>query len=262
MDKVLENYFEGIRGNNTDKDNIRTDMNPFVEVYEQDGKLVWVRKEASMVGHGIVPTALENWQTLEAWRLFRSSNPASVTHENLLVTKQNQPKAVKIDSALSSETLGKYGALYKNDPETYAKYAPLADLYYREVSVNTVVRGKYTAGAVTKPEPIEETATVTFTLKTDKDAWIDRVSVADLPDGTTALDVFTKILDKNGYQYVNKGGYISSVTSPDGTTLAEFTDGKYSGWLYKVNGKMPDVMMSAYGVKDGDKIVVYYTKII
>ena len=260
MDKVLENYFEGIRGNNTDKDNIRTDMNPFVEVYEQDGKLVWVRKEASMVGHGIVPTALENWQTLEAWRLFRSSNPASVTHENLLVTKQNQPKAVKIDSALSSETLGKYGALYKNDPETYAKYAPLADLYYREVSVNTVVRGKYTAGAVTKPEPIEETATVTFTLKTDKDAWIDRVSVADLPDGTTALDVFTKILDKNGYQYVNKGGYISSVTSPDGTTLAEFTDGKYSGWLYKVNGKMPDVMMSAYGVKDGDKIVVYYTK--
>lgn len=38
MDKVLENYFEGIRGNNTDKDNIRTDMNPFVEVYEQDGQ--------------------------------------------------------------------------------------------------------------------------------------------------------------------------------------------------------------------------------
>lgn len=86
------------------------------------------------------------------------------------------------------------------------------------------------------------------------------MSVADLPDGTTALDVFTKILDKNGYQYVNKGGYISSVTSPDGTTLAEFTDGKYSGWLYKVNGKMPDVMMSAYGIKNGDKIVVYYTK--
>ena len=260
MDKVLENYFEGIRGNNTDKDNIRTDMNPFAEVYEKDGKLVWVRNEASMVGHGIVPTALENWQTLEAWRLFRSSNPATVTHENLLVTKQNQPKAVKIDSALSSETLGKYGELYKNDPETYAKYAPLADLYYREVSVDTVVRGKYTAAAVTKPEPIEETATVTFTLKADKDAWIDRLSVADLPDGTTALEVFTQILDKNGYTYVNKGGYISSVTSPDGTTLAELTDGKYSGWLYKVNGKMPDVMMSAYGIKNGDKIVVYYTK--
>lgn len=260
MDKVIENYFEGIRGTNKTAANIRYDLKPFTEVYEEDGKLVWVRDTASMTGHGIVPTALNNWQTLEAWRLFRSSNPAAITHENLLVTLQSNPKAVKIDSALSSETLGKYGALYKNDPETYAKYAPLADLYYREVSADVVVRGRYTAASETNPQPVEETVSVTFTLKADKTDWLAAVKVEDLPEGTTALDVFTKILDENGYTYGNRGGYIYSVTNPDGTTLEEFTDGKYSGWLYKVNGKMPDVMMSAYGVKNGDKIVVYYTK--
>lgn len=260
MEKVLENYFVGIRGKNTDKGNIRYNLNPFAEVYEKDGNLVWVRSTDSMVGHGIVPTALDNWQALEAWRLFRSSNAAVVTHENLLVTMQNQPKAVKIDSALSSETLGKYGKLYKDDPETYAKYAPLADLYYREVSVDLVVRGRYTAANVTKPEPVEETVSVSFTLKADKKTWISDVSLKDLPEGTSVFDVFTKVLDEKGYTYGNRGGYIYSVTKPDGTTLAEFTDGKYSGWLYKVNGKMPDVMMSAYGLKTGDEILVYYTK--
>lgn len=180
MDKVIENYFEGIRGTNKTAANIRYDLKPFTEVYEEDGKLVWVRDTASMTGHGIVPTALNNWQTLEAWRLFRSSNPAAITHENLLVTLQSNPKAVKIDSALSSETLGKYGALYKNDPETYAKYAPLADLYYREVSADVVVRGRYTAANETNPQPVEETVSVTFTLKADKTDWLAAVKVEDL----------------------------------------------------------------------------------
>ena len=258
--KVRESYFEGIRGNNTAKGNIRYNLKPFTEVYEKDGKLVWVYDTAKNVGHGIVPTALDNWQVLEAWRLFRSSNPTAVTHENLLVTLQSSPKAVTVDSALSSETLGRYGKLYRENPEAYAQYAPLAELYYQPVSAELVVRGKTTPASVSAPVPVVETAKVTFTLKADKAAWIDGVTVENLPDGTTVFDVFTSLLDEKGYTYGNKGGYIYSITSPDGTTLAEMSDGPYSGWLYKVNGKMPDVMMSGYGIKNGDEIVVYYTK--
>ena len=46
---------------------------------------------------------------------------------------------------------------------------------------------------------------------------------------------------------------------PDGTKLGELDRGKNSGWMFKVNGKIPDVSMGAYGLKNGDSIVVFYT---
>lgn len=92
-------------------------------------------------GHGIVPTAMDGWDVLEIWRLFKSSNAAVISHENLLVTRQTENKAVTVSSALSSETLGKYGELYKKDPVTYAAYKDLAPLYYQEVSADLIVKG-------------------------------------------------------------------------------------------------------------------------
>lgn len=258
MEKVLASYFEGIRGKNTDKGNIRYDLKPFSEVYEKDGTLVWVRDSESMVGHGIVPDALEGWQTLEAWRLFRSSNPTVITHENLLVALQSKAKAVTVDSVLSSETLGRYGELYKNDPETYAKYAPLADLYAQPVSVDLIVRGKYNASNTAAPVPVEETYTVFFSLKNGSKNLIKK-TVKDLPDGTTVLDVFNKLLEENGYTCVLRGGYLASVTTADGTVLEEFGAGPNSGWMFKVNGKFPDTYMSGCGIQNDDEIVVFYT---
>ncbi len=258
METVLANYFEGIRGKNTDKGNIRYDLKPFSEVYEKDGVLVWVRDTKGMVGHGIVPEALEDWQTLEAWRLFRSSNPTVITHENLLVALQNKAKAVTIDSALSSETLGRYGELYKNDPETYAKYAPLADLYAKPVSVDLVVRGKYNASGTATPVPVEEKYTVSFSLRNGNKSLIKK-TVKELPDGTTVLDVFNSLLEENGYTYVLRGGYLASVTTAEGTVLEEFGAGPNSGWMFKVNGKFPDTYMSGCGIQNDDEIVVFYT---
>lgn len=40
-----------------------------------------------------------------------------------------------------------------------------------------------------------------------------------------------------------------SITMPDGTKLGELDRGKNSGWMFKVNGKIPDVSMGAYGLK-------------
>ena len=45
----------------------------------------------------------------------------------------------------------------------------------------------------------------------------------------------------------------------DGKTLAEFTNGQNSGWLYKVNNILPDVGLTSYSIKDGDSILWYYT---
>ena len=257
MDKVAAAYFDGIRGNNTEADDIRYNLSAFVEVYEQDGELVWVRDRSGITGIGIVPTALEGWEELEAWRLFKSSNPAVVAHETLKVTLQNHAKAVTVSSALSSQTLGKYGELYQSDPVTYADYAALAGLYYRTVSADLVVRGKTTSGS-SQAVPVEETINVTFRLLGADQTLIGDTKYTGLDEATTAFDVFRTALAENGYTYAAYGSYVYAITTDDGTTIAAYDAGPYSGWMYKVGGRLPDVSMSAYGLKNGDVIEVFY----
>lgn len=259
MNKVIASYFDGIKGANTEKDNIKSNLSSFMEVYEKDDQLVWARSNAEMSGCGIVPTAMDGWEELEAWRLFKSSNPAVITHENLLVNMQRNAKAVNISSALSSETLGIYGKLYKEDNQKYAAYADLADLYYREVNVDLVVRGLLTK-ANAKPSAVTETMTVSFRLQSSTDTLIAKTSYSDLPEPTTVFDIFKKALEENGYTYKARGSYVYSITTPDGETLEEFDEGSNSGWMYKVNGKLADCYMGAYGLKSGDDIVVFFTK--
>ncbi len=259
MNKVIDSYFDGIKGANTEKDNIKSNLSSFTEVYEKDGKLVWVRSTAEMSGCGIVPTAMDGWEELEAWRLFKSSNPASITHENLLVNMQKNAKAVNISSALSSETLGIYGKLYKEDNQKYAAYADLADLYYREVNVDLVVRGLLTK-ANAKPSAVAEKMTVSFRLQSSTNTLIAKTSYSDLPEPATVFDIFKKALEENGYTYKARGSYVYSITTPDGKTFEEFDEGSNSGWMYKVNGKLADCYMGAYGLTNGDDIVVFFTK--
>ncbi len=260
MTKVKESYFDGIKDSNTDEDDIDSDLKPFTEVYEKDGKLVWVRDSKNMTGHGIVPTELDGWYELQAWRLFRSSNPAAITHENLLVTKQKNAKTVTVDSALSSETLGKYGKLYKSDKKNYAAYADLADLYYQPVSVNLIVRGTSTKRGFKPVAVPNEKINVSFSLMDNEKTLIETTKYENLDEITTAFDVFKKAMQDSRYEYELKyGTYVPSITMPDGTKLGELDRGENSGWMYRVNGKIPDVSMGAYGLKDGDSIVVFYT---
>lgn len=270
MAQAKAHYWDGIRGANDCAEDVTADLTPFVEVYEQDGALVWVRDTKSMTNRGIVPAAMKDWEKTEAWRCFRTSNPAAVTHENLLVTQQFEGKAVTVTSALSSETLGRYGELYRNDPETYAAYAELADLYYQPVSAELVVRGRNTAhmvkimvngGTETRlvSKAVKEKVTVSFTLSGNGELWLGTRTLRDLDEGVTVFDVLRQLRDEGVLSFEHKGGYVQSITC-NGKTLAELDEGKNSGWLYTVNGELPDVYMSAYGLKNGDSIRIYFTK--
>lgn len=259
MQKVKDAYFDGIKGENTDKDNISANLAPFFEVYEDNGSLVWVRDNASKSNHGIIAEPIEGWEELEAWRLFKSSNPAVVSYENLLVTVPKKAKSVNISSVLSSETLGRYGELYKSDPVKFADYADMADLYRQSVSADIVVRGKSTPSNM-RPMAVEETVDVTFTLKDSSGALIKKTSYKNLDEGVSVFDVFKKALTENGYKFDKKGSYITSVTTPDGRTIKELSEGANSGWLYRVNGKIPEVNMGSCGLSDGDDIIVFFTK--
>ncbi|HWR56173.1 MAG TPA: DUF4430 domain-containing protein, partial [Negativicutes bacterium] len=132
-----------------------------------------------------------------------------------------------------------------------------------------------------KPEAEPQTAgsiTVTFTLlgapihggagpmltyKENKDkleVWIPQKTYV-VPEGSVVLPVFEKALGEAGLAYVNAfgGNYISSITSPKGDELAEFTNGPNSGWMYLVNDEYPMFGLAEFKIKDGDNIVWHYT---
>ena len=75
---------------------------------------------------------------------------------------------------------------------------------------------------------------------------------------TTAYDLLSDACKENNIsvssEKTNFGMYVSGINNLD-----ERDCGQKSGWLYYVNGKMPNVACSAYKLKDGDKVVFSYT---
>ena len=257
MAAVRAHYFDGIRNANTDAKNILTDLHPFQEAYlDADGQLVWVYDHADLTGSGIVPVAMDGWTESEQWRLFRSTDPDVISHENLLVTRAAGDKTVTVSSELSSETLGKYAARYPDNKDFQA-------LSFQPVSVELTVPGTEpvtpTPVDPTPVEPDHKALSVTFQLHTDTEMWIAPSVIGDLPEGTTAMDVFRQVLAANGYSYEAKGSYVQAVIKPDGTKVAEFSKGPNSGWVFRVNGEFPDVAMQDCRLSDGDVIEVFFT---
>lgn len=259
MAKVKAAYWDGIRNANTDQNNVTTDLHAFQECYLNDnGELTWVYDRKDLKNHGIVPVPLDNWYDQQIWRLFRSSNADVVAHENLLVTRQGDSKAVTITSYLSSETLGRYA-------EKYPQNADFQKLYQQPVTVDLVVTGtQYAQGnnegrvqAARRALAARPTVTVSFSLTGRGMGFTeDALSYAE---GSTVYDVFSDLLAEHGYTCKRRGSYIAAITSDSGVTLEEFDEGKNSGWMYRVNGVLVGRYMSAQGLKDGDRIELYFT---
>lgn len=259
MAKVKDAYWDGIRNANTDQNNVTTDLHAFQKCYlDTDDSLTWVYDREDLKNHGIVPVPLDNWYDQQIWRLFRSSNADVVAHENLLVTRQGDSKAVTITSYLSSETLGRYA-------EKYPQNADFQKLYQQPVTVDLVVTGtQYAQGnnegrvqAASRALAARPTVTVSFSLSGRGMGFPG--SNLEYAEGSTVYDVFSDQLAKHGYTCKRRGSYIAAITSDSGVTLEEFDEGKNSGWMYRVNGELVRRYMSAQGLKDGDRIELYFT---
>lgn len=80
-----------------------------------------------------------------------------------------------------------------------------------------------------------------------------------MPNGATVADALKKVFADAGMSAKGiENGYIQSVTNGN-ITLGQFDNGKNSGWIYKVNGKLPKVGISSYKLKSGDEVTLYYT---
>lgn len=246
MELVKAHYFDGIRNANTSPDDIQTNLHTFQEAYlNDDGELVWVYNYKDVTGKGIAPSEMDGWQAAEQWRLFKSSNPKVITHENLLVTRDKEHKLVTITSWLSSERFSELAKKYPDDKR-------LSQLVNQPVSVQLQVTGT----DPTSDKPIEDLYAVYFTLSDNGSEWFS-CKLDKLPEGTSALDVLHKALASHGYS-ASGSTYISAISGPNGT-LKEKDRGPNSGWMYSVNGSIASVTMNQYFVSDGDSIEMFYT---
>ncbi len=246
MALVKEHYFDGIKNANTSPDDIQTNLHAFQEAYLDDnGELVWVYNYSDVTGSGIAPSEMDGWQAAEQWRLFKSSNPKVITHENLLVTRDTEHKLVTITSWLSSERFEELAKKYPDDKR-------LSQLVNQPVSIQLQVTGT----DPTSDTPVEELSTVYFTISDNGSEWFS-CELDNLPEGTSALDVLHKALASHGYS-ASGSTYISAISGPNGT-LKEKDRGPNSGWMYSVNGSIASVTMNQYFVSDGDSIEMFYT---
>jgi hypothetical protein len=95
--------------------------------------------------------------------------------------------------------------------------------------------------------------TMTDTAPHTGDTWIAAQTVT-VPAGATVKYVTELMLNNHALTYVSDGGYISAV---NGLTAGD--NGPNSGWMYRVNGAIPDEGYGARTLSAGDTVRWFYT---
>lgn len=260
MSNAKKEYFNGIKNENTDANNITKDMRVFQEIMpDGNDKVKFIYDSKDRHFNGIMADTKE--ETTDAlkpdsqYSRFVTSKPNVLVPDVLRIEKKPEyDKNVKISSFLTHEVYGKYYVKAKkdNDADTMNLFK---DLYRQPVSVDVIVKGKKGVD----PTP-DATITVSFELKGLKGVtWIAKENVTVAKDATV-YDVFEKMTKEKNFTYKGDYNYISEITNEKGETLRHKEHGPNSGWLYKVNNVVPKVHIGAYEAKNGDSILVTYTE--
>ncbi len=246
MQLAKENYFKGIQGDNLSSDEITSNLRAFRELNLINGELVWTRHINDDRNTGICPDNIEGWENQEQWRLFKSSKPNIISHENLLVTKPEFNTDVKIESSLSSIVYGKYALKYPHI-EDFQK------LYKQDVSAVVTVIGEKGSGS---GDPEENqisvgTAIVVFeedgTYSVHKNVGMVSIDKDKHDGGFTAFGALQATTD----EYQGSGSWITSIYG--------ITGPQSGGWMFTVNGEIPSVSAGQAKLKEGDKVIWFCT---
>ncbi|MDO4753774.1 MAG: DUF4430 domain-containing protein, partial [Bacillota bacterium] len=138
MELVKASYFEGIKGENVDQNQISKDLHAFREAYMESGNLRWSYRYVDDKDIGVKPVDITGYDPMGSagWRVFRSSVPGIISHENLRFTQPKYDTEVTIDSMLSSVPFLHYLKAYPDNAEIQA-------LLNQPVSVTLSVKGTH-----------------------------------------------------------------------------------------------------------------------
>lgn len=251
-----ELYWNGIKGDNTDKDNVTSDLRPFAElVIGSDGEYEYIRGAINITFGGIEVDDLPGYNPMgfQPWRTFRSSNNSIISCENLLVTRPEYDTEVTIDSVLSYTKYAKYWEKFGTD----SAYARFEQFYKQPVSVTVTVKG--TLGSA----PIEDiTATVIINGR-NFNGFTNPVNeylfTCAGNSGASVWDAILECLTPNGFGYTGDGHQLISLTDKNGIILSGDGYGEASGWFYSLNGSIDVPAMGNQVLSNGDVIELFFT---
>lgn len=270
-----EVYWQSIRGENTDKNHITTDLHPFYKIVKNDiGGYDYPTLGQVKNVEGIYTDDYPGYDPMasygETYRTFYSSRRTIIKYENLLLTQPEYNTKVTIKSWLTYTQYAKYYEKFVKDAETPdGAYEQFATFYKHEVSTTVKVDGKQNIDEPEKPDTGTDIGVEVIVDGHEVDGFVSNKENAyafegkDTGDGITVAQVmqaFFKDTEYTSDSYAGYyGGYIAAITDPNGVKLEAATKERpYSGWMYTRNGEYADAINAEF-VEDGDKIYFYYT---
>lgn len=270
-----EVYWQSIRGENTDKKHITTDLHPFYKIVKNDiGGYDYPTLDQVKNVEGIYTDDYPGYDPMasygETYRTFYSSRRNIIKYENLLLTQPEYNTEVTIKSWLTYTQYAKYYEKFVKDAETpNGAYEQFATFYKHEVSTTVKVDGKQDIDEPEKPGTGTDIGVTVIVDGRDVDGFVSNkenpyaFEGKDTGDGITVAQVmqaFFKDTEYTSDSYAGYyGGYIAAITDPNGVKLEAATKERpYSGWMYTRNGEYADAINAEF-VEDGDKIYFYYT---
>lgn len=270
-----EVYWQSIRGENTDKKHITTDLHPFYKIVKNDiGGYDYPTLDQVKNVEGIYTDDYPGYDPMasygETYRTFYSSRRNIIKYENLLLAQPEYNTEVTIKSWLTYTQYAKYYEKFVKDAETPdGAYEQFATFYKHEVSTTVKVDGKQDIDEPEKPGTGTDIGVTVIVDGRDVDGFVSNkenpyaFEGKDTGDGITVAQVmqaFFKDTDYTSDSYAGYyGGYIAAITDPNGVKLEAATKERpYSGWMYTRNGEYADAINAEF-VEDGDKIYFYYT---
>lgn len=217
----------------------------------------------------------------------KNFNKSTTTKSANLTNKNNQETAKQTQANKPAKTTAafKTQAQTQKAATTKATQRPTAKVTSRATQKTTAkptptripsptpVPTTSTTAPTTKKETISVSLTISLqSLKTNPNALPEHQQKLLVPEsgylangynvevkeGTTVLEVLKDYLNKNNIHYDIQdhqfGAYIAGINN-----IYEFDAGKNSGWMYKVNGVLPNYGVGSYKLKDGDSILLFYT---
>ncbi|MFR4594994.1 MAG: immunoglobulin-like domain-containing protein [Oscillospiraceae bacterium] len=270
-----EVYWQSIRGENTDKKHITTDLHPFYKIVKNDiGGYDYPTLDQVKNVEGIYTDDYPGYDPMasygETYRTFYSSRRNIIKYENLLLTQPEYNTEVTIKSWLTYTQYAKYYEKFVKDAETpNGAYEQFATFYKHEVSTTVKVDGKQDIDEPEKPGTGTDIGVTVIVDGRDVDGFVSNkenpyaFEGKDTGDGITVAQVmqaFFKDTEYTSDSYAGYyGGYIAAITDPNGVKLEAATKERpYSGWMYTRAGKYADAINAEF-VEDGDEIYFYYT---
>lgn len=257
MDCAEAGYFAAL-ANGQDASAVEANLHAFQKAsFDADGNLAWAydRDATAAAGDGIVPVDLAGYDPMGSagWRLFRSSAPTVVSHENLLVTQPEYNTQVTVSSRLASEKYARYA-------ERYPDNADLQKLAGRDVSATFTVKG---ASGQEDPRVISTCSVIGVDKDGAAQTWAAALPYT-LDNGATAADLSEAAFAATGlaadFEVGKWGWQLNSITSPfdAAVMLSSWDAATEKGWMFYVNGKDPGVGAGSYVLQPGDSVIWRY----